>query len=931
MRAAPSFLLLGPVEVRNGDQPVPLGRRQERLLLAVLLLDVNRPIATTRLIELVWPGKVPEQPVRTLQVYASRLRKALADGLDTPPEIVGEHDHFAIYADPEHCDVHRFHALLRAARKVADPSQRAAALRTALGLWRGPALADAAPEELRDTLCRGLRESQDTALELRVEADLAAGRHAELLPELSELTARNPTRERIAAARMLALYRSGRRADALDAYRILAARLADDLGVDPSPLIQDQYVAMLRSDPALDLVPAPAEHAVGIPAQLPTDVVGFVGRTEVLARLDKLRTSTAAVDVGVVAGPAGVGKTSLAVHWAHQVADRFPDGQLYVNLRGFDPSGLAKTPAEALRGFLNALGVPSAEIPDDPDVQVGKYRTLLAKKRVLILLDNARDSSQVRPLVPGASGCLVLVTSRQQLTALAATDGARLISLELLSRDEAHELLAARLGMERVLAEPEAVEQIVTRCARLPLALAVVAARAAGQPTFALAELALQLGSLNALQGGDSATDVRAVFSWSYRQLTPPAARLFRLLGLHPGPDTSVNAAASLAAVPPEEVRAMLTELTSNHLLTEHTPGRYTSHDLLRAYAADLVQTVESEQERHEAMRRLLDYFLQTAYTASVAIGENRDPITAESPLPEVTTDQLTTDGEATIWFRAEHQSLIAVIHHARSRWPTHAWQLAWAVTPYLDRQGHWHDWATVQADAVIATASAGDPIGQSWAHRNLARACVRLRRLADAGTHARRGLELAVDAGNGPEQAHTLVTLAILSDLEGSPAEALRHVQRALALYQAAGDDHLGDQADALSMVGWYQIALGEHHKALVNCEKALALQRKLEDVTGQGATLDSLGYAHHHLGQHAEAIACFERALGLIREHGHQHHVATILDHLGDTHKATGSIAKADDAWQQALTILDELGHPDADAVRLKLERQAAEDGLG
>jgi len=347
-------------------------------------------------------------------------------------------------------------------------------------------------------------------------------------------------------------------------------------------------------------------------------VASFVGRSGHLRALDALLqdqgAAPTAVVISAIAGMAGVGKTALAVHWAHRVAGRFPDGQLYVNLRGFDPGGAGLDPGQALHGFLEAFGVPPARIPEDLAAQSGLFRSLLAGKRMLVLLDNARSAEQVRPLLPGSPGCLAIVTSRDKLAGLVATEGARPLALDLLTAADARDLLARRLGADRVAAEPAAIACIIAACARLPLALTIAAARAATSPTFPLAAIAAELreaaSALDPFDAGESATDVRTVFSWSYRALSAPAARMFRLLGLHPGPDVAVTAAASLAAVPPGQARALLAELTRAHLLAEHAPGRYAFHDLLRAYASELASAQECPADRASAVHRLLDHYL---------------------------------------------------------------------------------------------------------------------------------------------------------------------------------------------------------------------------------------------------------------------------------------------------------------------------------
>jgi tetratricopeptide (TPR) repeat protein len=581
-------------------------------------------------------------------------------------------------------------------------------------------------------------------------------------------------------------------------------------------------------------------------------------------------------------------------------------------------------PAEAVRRFLDALHVPPERIPADLDAQAALYRSQLAGRRMLIVLDNARDTAQVRPLLPGAPTCLVLVTSRNQLSGLVAADGAHPITLDLLTPGEARELLARRLGGDRVSAEPEAVEEIITRCVRLPLALAIVAARAAAHRHVPLRFLAGELRDthdrLTTLSTTDDPyTDVRAVFSWSYHALTPDAARLFRLLGLHPGPDLAAPAAASLAGLPASTVRPMLAELTRASLLVEHTPGRYTFHDLLRAYATDLTHTTDPDQQRRDATHRMLDHYLHTAHLADRLLYPSRDPITLTPPQPRVTLQHTADYQQAMAWFTTERPVLLAAVDHAAALgFDTHTWQQAWTLSTFLNRQGHWHDLAVTGRAAVAAAGRLADPAAQARAHLGLARAYTRLGHFDDADTQLRHALNLYRQVGDQAGQAHTYNNLAHLWERQGRYAQALDHARQALALFRAAG--YQAGQAYALNAVGWYHALLGDYQQALTCCQQALTLFQELDDRYGQANTWDSLGYAHH-LGHHEQAITCYQHAFTLFRDLGDRYYEATILTHLGDTHHTAGDPDAARDAWQQALTILDDLDHPDADTVRTKL----------
>ncbi|HVQ91801.1 MAG TPA: tetratricopeptide repeat protein [Mycobacteriales bacterium] len=677
-----------------------------------------------------------------------------------------------------------------------------------------------------------------------------------------------------------------------------------------------------------------ASRAAGGPAphHLPAAIRPFVGRAAQLAgltALTELAAGTGTVVISAIDGTPGVGKTALAVHWAHRIADRFPDGQLYVNLRGFDPARDALEPAEAVRGLLDALGVPPRRIPAGLDAQAALYRSELAGRRVLILLDNARDSAQVRPLLPGAPGCLVLVTSRNQLSGLVTAEAAHPVTLDLLTAAEARELLARRLGRDRVAAEPDAVDQIVAGCARLPLALAIVAARAAARPYLPLRTLADQLrdARLDALASVDDPTaDARAVFSWSYRLLDPAAARLFRLLSRHPGPEITAPAAASLAAQPLPQTRALLAEFGRASLLAEPVPGRYVLHDLLRAYAAEQSRGHDGPAERRAATGRLLDHHLHTAAAADRLSYPARDPVTLARPAPGVCPEPFADGQQALAWLRAEQDVLLAAIDLAAGTGSdAHTWQLAWTVFTFLDRRGHWDHCLATQRLSLAAARRLADLPAQARAYLLLARAYARLGRHDDAHTVLQHAQNLYRQTGDRAGQAQTHHYLALVRELEGDYAAALDHDRRAVELYRAAG--HGLGEAVARNGVGWYQALLGDHEQAVASCRQALALYLDHGDRYGQAITWDSLGYAHHHLGRHAEALDCYRHALELFQASGDRQREALILIHLGDTQHATGDLDAARRAWQHALATLEDLRDPDADRIRTKLAALGAD----
>jgi len=920
------FRVLGPVEVSAGGRRVDAGQPRQRAVLAALLADAGRPVPVDTLIDRIW-GQAPPRAVRpSLQANVTRLRQMLEQAAaagEPPVKIAFAAGCYLLDVDPLQVDLHLFRHLATSAEP--QPAQ----LQQALRLWRGEPLAGVAGAWAERTR-QAWRREQLAAAVAWGQAELQAANPAAVIPLLSDLAGEHPLTESLAAVLMRALAAAGRPAEALSHYDVVRRHLVAELGTDPSADLQEVYQSILHGmEPAVP--PTGRRAADAAPAQLPADVSGFTGRDEHLARLDAFLRgdgpgSSTGAPVLAVSGTAGVGKTTLVVHWAHTVADQFPDGQLYVNLRGFDPSGRAMDPADAVRGFLDALGVTPDRIPARPDAQAALYRSQLAGKRVLVVLDNARDVEQVHPLLPATAGALAVVTSRNQLTGLVATVGAHPLPLDVLTRDEARDLITNRLGADRTDAEPHAVDSIVASCARLPIALAIAAARAR-QNTFPLAALADELvetgDRLDALDTGDPAVQVRAVFSWSYAALSTEAQRLFRLLGLHPGPDVTAAAAASLGGHRPALARRLLGELTHASLVTEHVQGRYSCHDLLRVYAADLTATLDPDAARHAASIRLLDHYLHTAYAADRLLYPARDPI--EVPLgpaaPGSHPESVADHQQAMAWFAGEHPVLLAAARYAADLGrDAQVGQLAWAVDTFLFRRGHVHDRIAVWSEAVSAAERLGDLEAQASAHRYLARANLALGRDDEVQLHLDRSLDLCVRTGNQGGQAFVYNTLAQMYGKQQRRGEALDHARRALALYAAASNPR--GQAMALSEMGWHSVWLGDYQSAIDYGRRSLALLQQVGDRRGQADVWDTVGYAHHHLGRHDEARDCYQQALDLVRDAGDRFAEAEILVHLGDTYAAAGDPVAARAAWDDALRIFVELDQPDARDVRAKLD---------
>ncbi len=674
----------------------------------------------------------------------------------------------------------------------------------------------------------------------------------------------------------------------------------------------------------------PLRPAGAVPHQLVAPVRHFAGRAAELRTLTGVLDLAAerypeAVVISAIAGTAGVGKTALALHWAHQVADRFPDGQLYANLHGFDPSGTPAEPGAVIRDFLDALGIPAHQVPAGEQARLSLYRNLVADRRMLVVLDNARDAEQVRPLLPGGAACLALVTSRSQLTSLITAEGAHLVTLDVLSAAEARELLTRRLGPERVAAEPEVAAGLAELCARLPLAVAIAAARAAMYPRLPLATLAAELqdaaARLDALDTGE-ADSVRAVLSVSCRHLSAPAGRMLRLLGVHPGPDITAAAAASLAATSPEQARQALNELNRANLVSQPVPGRFSFHDLLRAYAAERAHDEDSEAERRAAIVRALDHYLHTADAAARLLYRYRPEMIGGLPPPQpgVTPEATAGHDQALAWFKAEHRVLLAALDRAVAEGlDGYAWQLPSALRTFLDRSGSWADYTSTQQIALAAAQRVGDRQVEARARLNLGHGYTRLSRFAEAETQYRLAAGLCRELGDSASLGRVYSNLCFNCDQQGKPREALDYALLALDLYRGDGDRV--QVARSLGNIGWCYAKLEDYRQSLTYCHQAAQEYQELDSEHEAAGNWHSVGYAYLGLGEHAQAITYFRKALGVLVEFDDpQGQVATLTD-LGHAYLAGGQPELARDAWRRALGIVRRRQLPGAEEIEAKL----------
>ncbi|BCB75785.1 BTAD domain-containing putative transcriptional regulator [Phytohabitans flavus] len=957
------FTLLGPVGSRRGPTDLDLGSPQQRAVLAALLLQAGVPVSVQQLMETLWDDDAPRSAEATIRTYVYRLRRVLTpDGAPHVIRSVGAG--YLVDVRAEDLDLATFRQLVGAAevaRRESDTAGAAELLRRGLALWNGEPLAGL-PGQAMERYRANLAKLRLNALEALLAAEIDLGAYVSAGDQLASLVAEHPLDERFRRLLMLALWRSGQQAEALAVYQDARDVLAAELGVDPGPQLQALHLRILRADSPAPVqpakpspVPAPrsapaaevdqvaATRAVArnrmslaTPAQLPADLPDFTGRAAELASLDALLPADGAPPpamlISAIHGMAGTGKTALAVHWGHRIADRFPDGQIYVNLRGFHPSGVVMSPLEALRAVFDALGVDSRQLPDGLDAQAALYRSLMAGRRMLLLLDNARDAEQVRPLLPGSRGCLVVVTSRHQMPSLVAIEQARPIKLCVLPDDDARAYLLSRLG-SRVGADDGAeVDSIVRLCGGLPLALSLVAARAVLNPHGSVATLAGQLsadhGTLDSFADTDPAIDLTTIFSWSYERIGPSAARLLRLLALHPGPDAAPATLASLAGARVREVRAGLDELLHASLVREPSPGRYLLHDLVRAYAAERAQDTDPGLERRAALGRMLEHYTRSARTAVQLLDPQWDLDPDQSTVDGVVTAEIADAEAARTWLTVEHHSAVAAVElAAEHELDTQLCHLAGTLSDIFQRHGHWRDQVAMQTLALAAGMRVGDLGVQAAAHRSLGSAYARLNQLDASQEHLLCALELFEAVGDRANQGRSYRGLAFLHGQQGRYDLALGASQRALELYRAAGDP--AGVASALNDTGWCHAMLGDFGEALTHCRQALDALSELGIANAVASTWDSLGFIHAGLGERREAVAAYTRAVEIFHEMGDRYNEADALVHLGDCYRALGDLGAAREAWRRSLQLLEVLGHATAQEVRARLD-QVAREGL-
>ncbi len=964
------FRILGPVEVQVDGGWSSISAPKLRTVLAVLLLRAGEIVSIDQLVDEVWPDDPPARAINLISGYVHKLRRLIGD-----PEgrvVVTHAPGYQLLAKAGDIDAWRFSRLAADGREAlftGDSQGAAALLSEALTLWQGSrALPDVPASGLVSAEASRLEEARVEALELRIQADLGCGRQGQVVAELRRLLADHPMREGMWALLMRALYGSGRQAEALEAYAQAREVIAEELGVDPSAELRQLHEQMLQADaasgsqfsatktvaadspfaptPAPSARPAPAVAADGAPppsgasgplspavtlpasqvAQLPADIPDFTGRAEHLQKLRDLLSgprrpgSPGAVVVAAVIGAGGLGKTTLAVHAAHLLRTHYPDGQLYANLLG--ASQHPASPGDVLARFLRDLGMDPGRIPGDEEERAAHYRSRLTDRKVLIVLDDARDAAHVRPLLPGSASCAVLVTTRNRMPDLA---GSRFVDLDVLELAEARDMFAGIIGQRRAEAEPDATDEVLTACAGLPLAIRIAGARLAARGSWTVRNLARRLADerrrLDELKTGDLA--VRACFEVSFTSLPGPAvaegvdpAHAFRLLGMWQGPSIGLPAASALIGRPEDSVADALEVLVDAQLLQSPAPERYRFHDLLRTYAAERAVAEEPPPDREAAVGRLLTWYLHSVVAMARLVSPHRDQVPLGPPGPAWNPLSFSALEEALNWGEVERANLVAATQQAAD-WGMDeiAWKLPVAALSFFNRRSYRAEWVRTHGVALESVRRAGDRAGEAWVLNNLGMVHGQLE-LPDAIGYFEQALAIRRESGDHFGEAQTANNLAN-TYLLLHRFDALEPMQEALDIQRRTG--HRYGEAVALINLGEAYLHLARTDEAIGCLRQAREIFRGVGDARGEGYALHDLGQAFLDRGRPDDALDRLDQALRIRRAGGERLAEAQTLRLLGHAQLAAHRPEDSRESWARALTLFEALqDQAQADEIR-------------
>lgn len=910
------FRVLGPLQVLVDSEPLLVRAGRQRALLVSLLLRAGTSVSVDELAENVWGEEPPARARATLQTYVMRLRQLL--GPATPIRTVP--DGYLIDVDEKTIDLLRFEPLIEQGeqeRAAGNLPAASAAFTAALGLWRGPAMVDVPSEILhRDEVPR-LNERRLHVMERRVEVDLELGRHAELVAELSRLTSEHPLRERFWAQLMIALYRSGRQSEALAAYQRVSSLLADELGIDPGDELRRVHNQVLTGSidsvnadgPSTPLVAKPERV---VPSQLPADIGDFVGRDEAVSLIIALLRTAQGVPVVTLAGPPGVGKTALAVHAAHRMRADFPDGQLYVNLRGYAP-GPPLSAVDVLPRFLRALGTPPDQVPLDQDEQEAMFRSTLTGQQVLLVLDNASSAEQIRPLLPGSPGCAVLVTSRDTLRGLAVSHAASNVRLDVLDATETRSLLEGILGEDAVADERAAADELALLCAHLPLALRIAAANLVSRPELSISDYVEELRAGNRLAAlaveGDERVAVHAAFDLSYTALKPELAQMFRRLSLAPGTDFTPEMAAALSGLTTQDARRRLDRLATANLIANHAPSRYQFHDLLRDYAAERLAFEDGLADSRLALRRLIDWCMRSVDNATEALKSTLMRFPRPEPREGVTPRTFSSSTEALTWLDAERANLVALVAYAVERDPESAvWHLSDALRGYFYTQGLPVEWRETAKAGLAGARSPRDEMGQLAMLFSLGTLYWMTGQHRVALDYYQQAIPIQEQLGSLPEVEAAVLSNAgsVYIDL-GELESAATHLERALVITRRIQSDQL--QATALFNLGGVYHQLGQLDRAMASFEEALEVGTRLDAWITQANSMRALGEVHALLGRPETAVSYFVQAGALYERANARTFANTTHEGLAITLTMRGRFEEAATEARAAVAIATDL----------------------